>query len=425
MVIRPTSVISTNNKLRPVLKNLPPVKISNIKKSFNDRHPFVVPLVTIIFLFLASIVGFLAFGGQSVKPTDSRIIQYSIDGKSQFVPTRATTVKEFLDRTDVKINDGDLVEPSLDTQIVSEKFSINVYKAKLTTLIDDTGKKTVLKTADTLPVVIAKKAGYTVYPEDKLDVISPNESIKDGILGTQIKLDRSLPVKLNLYGTTYDIRTRADTVADLAKERNISFSNMSILPDPSTKIQTNQIVFVTEPGKQLASSQELIKRGIDTVDDPNTDLGKTTTKNEGSDGIRAIIYEVLPDGQKKILHEVVLAQPVNKVIARGKKAPTVPSNVNVSSDKASIMAAAGISPGDYTAVDYIVGRESGWRPGAGNASSGAYGLCQALPASKMASAGGDYLTNPVTQLSWCNSYAKRTYGGWQGAYSFWISHHWW
>lgn len=89
------------------------------------------------------------------------------------------------------------------------------------------------------------------------------------------------------------------------------------------------------------------------------------------------------------------------------------------------MAAAGISPSDYQYVEYIVQKESGWRYTAVNAGSGATGLCQSLPASKMATAGGDYLTNPVTQLRWCNSYAQARYGGWAGAYQFWISMHWW
>jgi len=89
------------------------------------------------------------------------------------------------------------------------------------------------------------------------------------------------------------------------------------------------------------------------------------------------------------------------------------------------MAAAGIAESDYPYVDYIVTRESGWRPGAVNSSSGAYGLCQSLPASKMASAGADYLTNPVTQLRWCAGYASARYGGWQGAYNAWLVQHWW
>lgn len=96
-----------------------------------------------------------------------------------------------------------------------------------------------------------------------------------------------------------------------------------------------------------------------------------------------------------------------------------------SSDKQAIMSAAGISSSDYTYVDYIISKESGWSSTAANPMSSAYGLCQALPGSKMASAGSDWQTNAVTQMKWCNSYATSRYGSWASAYNFWISNHWW
>lgn len=101
------------------------------------------------------------------------------------------------------------------------------------------------------------------------------------------------------------------------------------------------------------------------------------------------------------------------------------SSVKVTGTKADWLRAAGIPESQWQYVDYIVGRESGWRYLAVNKSSGATGLCQSLPARKMASAGSDYMTNPVTQLRWCNSYAVSRYGGWSQAYSFWIAKHWW
>jgi len=54
--------------------------------------------------------------------------------------------------------------------------------------------------------------------------------------------------------------------------------------------------------------------------------------------------------------------------------------------------------------------ESGWRVAAENVSSGAYGIAQALPGSKMASAGADWRTNAVTQIKWGLSYIKSRYG---------------
>ncbi|MEV6163312.1 lytic transglycosylase domain-containing protein [Streptomyces sp. NPDC052052] len=72
----------------------------------------------------------------------------------------------------------------------------------------------------------------------------------------------------------------------------------------------------------------------------------------------------------------------------------------------------------------IVNHESSWNYRATNASSGAYGLVQALPGSKMASAGADWQTNPATQIKWGLSYMDGRYGSPCGAWSFWQANSW-
>ena len=81
-------------------------------------------------------------------------------------------------------------------------------------------------------------------------------------------------------------------------------------------------------------------------------------------------------------------------------------------------------PVQYEAFNKIVSHESGWNPHATNASSGAYGLVQALPASKMASAGSDWKTNPATQIKWGLDYMNSRYGSPAAAWNFWSTHHW-
>ncbi|MDJ1137726.1 transglycosylase SLT domain-containing protein [Streptomyces iconiensis] len=76
----------------------------------------------------------------------------------------------------------------------------------------------------------------------------------------------------------------------------------------------------------------------------------------------------------------------------------------------------------FQCFSQIVERESGWNVIAQNPSSGAYGLVQALPGSKMASAGSDWRSNPATQIKWGLSYMNETYGSPCGAWSFWQSH---
>ncbi|HUR75811.1 MAG TPA: transglycosylase SLT domain-containing protein [Sporichthya sp.] len=80
--------------------------------------------------------------------------------------------------------------------------------------------------------------------------------------------------------------------------------------------------------------------------------------------------------------------------------------------------------GQFSCFARIIERESGWDTHATNPSSGAYGIPQALPGSKMASAGADWRTNPRTQIRWAMSYMEDRYGSPCGAWSFWQNHHW-
>lgn len=70
----------------------------------------------------------------------------------------------------------------------------------------------------------------------------------------------------------------------------------------------------------------------------------------------------------------------------------------------------GWTENDFDCLVKLWNRESGWNPNAHNSSSGAHGIPQSLPASKMASEGDDYYTNGKTQIRWGLKYIKNRYG---------------
>lgn len=70
----------------------------------------------------------------------------------------------------------------------------------------------------------------------------------------------------------------------------------------------------------------------------------------------------------------------------------------------------GWTENDFNCLVKLWERESNWNPNVHNKSSGAHGICQALPASKMASEGSDYMTNYKTQIRWGLKYIKNRYG---------------
>ncbi len=88
----------------------------------------------------------------------------------------------------------------------------------------------------------------------------------------------------------------------------------------------------------------------------------------------------------------------------------------------ALMPQFGMSPSDFGCIDAIWTQESGWNVHAANPTSSAYGIPQALPGSKMSSAGPDWQNNPVTQIKWGLGYIKERYGSACGAAAYKRSH---
>jgi len=89
-----------------------------------------------------------------------------------------------------------------------------------------------------------------------------------------------------------------------------------------------------------------------------------------------------------------------------------------------LAAERGWSGEQWSCLDSLWQRESNWSPTARNSSSGAFGIPQSLPGSKMASAGSDWQTNPATQISWGLTYIADRYGSPCGAWGHSESHNW-
>jgi hypothetical protein len=77
----------------------------------------------------------------------------------------------------------------------------------------------------------------------------------------------------------------------------------------------------------------------------------------------------------------------------------------------------------WTCLDKLWMRESKFQTTVRNPRSGAYGIPQALPATKMATAGADWRTNPATQITWGLNYIAGRYDSPCNAWSYWLRHY--
>ena len=124
----------------------------------------------------------------------------------------------------------------------------------------------------------------------------------------------------------------------------------------------------------------------------------------------------------RVPREVILRQLARAAerIAQDLPMPALPVDVDPGSNRAlgyHLMVQFGFAPTQWRYLDALWTRESGWDHLAENPSSGAYGIPQSLPGTKMAVVGPDWRTNPDTQIRWGLAYIAARYGNPQGAWA--------
>jgi hypothetical protein len=127
---------------------------------------------------------------------------------------------------------------------------------------------------------------------------------------------------------------------------------------------------------------------------------------------------------KPVITPPPVETPAAKTSKGAKPVPTVPAGPVAVPDPGSakaiareMLAARGMGDDQYSCLVSLWTKESGWRVNAENPSSGAYGIPQAYPGTKMASAGADWRTNPATQVTWGLNYITARYGSPCGAWA--------
>ncbi|OLO65932.1 G5 domain-containing protein [Actinomyces oris] len=182
--------------------------------------------------------------------------------------------------------------------------------------------------------------------------------------------------------------------------------------------------------------------------------GETKVETAGVDGLVRTTYEVTTQDGKEVsrtpVAQVVVTQKVDEVVLVGTgeqqaqqeaaqqaqsagdgqtaqsngsgegsnsatSAPAASSSAGTDPDGAkaiarSMMASHGWGDSEFTCLESLWTRESGWNYQAENASSGAYGIPQALPGTKMSEVADDWATNPATQITWGLNYISGRYG---------------
>ena len=372
--------------------------------------PFGALIVAVLFLIIMAIVSIssVTHAVTSDSNQSGRLITIHDRGTEKIILSQAVTIGDALAEAGIVVDINDVVEPAITEKLIATDYQVNIYRARPVIIVDGNIRQKIMTPYQTSEQ-IASSAGITLYPEDKTE-INRVDNIVDGA-GLQLVITRAIPFYFTLYGKTSITRTQAKTIGEMLTEKKIVLSDDDrVLPVQDRLITEGMSVRVWREGKQTVTIDEPVDFEVEEIQNADQSVGYRQITTPGEVGARSVTYEVMiEDGQEVDRIEIAsiaIKQPVMQVEVVGTKA-TTPDEARVLGHQ--MMLSFGYSEDQWTCLDSLWYRESKWLITATNSSSGAYGIPQSLPASKMIVVGDDYLTNAATQISWGLSYIKNRY----------------
>ena len=295
-------------------------------KHYSKKITFVSGAILMLVGGLFFVNKALADATKPAAKAGEKLVTIYDRGAEKTIITKARTIREALKLAKFSIDERqDVVEPSLDSEMVAEKYNINIFRARPITIVDG-NKRLKVTTAEQTPALIAKAAGIEVFEEDKTTLSNSDNMAVDGA-NMVMKIDRASMVNFVLYGKESVIRTHAKTVGELLKEKNIDPKKDDTLSvDRSAKIISGMKIELWRNGKQTITAEEDVKFEIEKVQDANRDSGYREVKQAGENGKKNVTYEVeMKNGvevSRKEIASVVTKEPKKQIEIVGTKSST-------------------------------------------------------------------------------------------------------
>lgn len=409
----------------------------------------------------AASLGIVATAGLGVAAAHSELV-LEVDGVSRPVSTWQPTVGRALAQMGVDLGPHDLVSPSVDDPVsdggtivvrTAHPFDLDIDGRTTTVWSTSTSADAILAAADALggkvamaadrsesrvaltPLVsrarqvtvdvagdvtrvtaspgedvhsILADAGVTLSPIDRVEVVSEGGDLRLSV--TRVERGVETTSTEIAYKTVeqrtddlFEGESEVETVGSAGSEVTEKWAERhdgKVVHSASVgrQVTSEPVTQVVRIGTKKATPEALVAAGIDPKATPEAVIG--------ADGSRSVRY-------RATLGSISTQAEIAAITGGGATSATatgVYSGEDPRSIAQSMVAARGWSDTEYQCLVSLWDRESGWNPYASNASSGAYGIPQALPGSKMASAGADWQTNPATQISWGLGYIAGRYG---------------
>ncbi|WP_460756012.1 aggregation-promoting factor C-terminal-like domain-containing protein [Myceligenerans cantabricum] len=339
----------------------------------------------------------------------AKTVTIDYNGEVKTVDAYGTSVAEILKSQHITPGRADVVTPAVDAD--AKDGSLIVVRSMRTVDVEIDGQTTTMDTTagnvGELLALIGERGRGAVASASRSDPLG-REPIRISTMKT---------VHVSVDGETLPVKSTQPTVGGMLAEAGIVLKDKDVSSVPlGAAAVDGMVVMINRDASSKTTVTETIPFETKTIAAPDLLEGEEIVQTAGVAGEAQVKYAITELGgavvEKSVLERTVTREPVTQVVAVGTM-QIATAQADPSAAKAlgqSMAAERGWTGEEWSCLEALWDRESGWRWNADNPSSSAYGIPQALPGSKMATHGSDWETNPATQIAWGLEYISGRYG---------------
>lgn len=252
-----------------------------------------------------------------------RLITVHDRGDKRVILTHATSVKDALRDGDIPVTKNDIVEPALDSQLVAQNYTVNIYRARPVIVVDGAVRQKVITAAQTEEHIVKASDVTPLRKEDKATFSVSSNIVADGASAV-LTIDRAVPFTLQLYGKPIASYSRADTVREMIKQKGIKLAvNDTVSVSHDTPLKAGMTVSIWREGVQTATVDEPIAFKVRKIIDMDQPIGYHKVQAPGENGRKSVTYEITVHAgrevSRKAIQNVTLDEPKEQIEVVGAK----------------------------------------------------------------------------------------------------------
>ena len=245
--------------------------------------------VSILLLLVISFIGLSEVA--YAQDINKHLITLYDRGTQRVFLTDEKTIGQALKAKNINLDPRDTVEPAVTQELVARDYNVNIYHARPIVIVDGPTRIKTISPYQTAQQ-IAKDVGITVYDEDLTTLKPLTDYVNDGA-GLELIILRAKSITLDLYGKRTEVRTRANTISGMLREKQIVIGPKDrISVSGETQVTQGMEVRVWRDGVQTISVDQATAFSSQIIYDADQPIGYRAVRFKGISGNRSSTYQV-------------------------------------------------------------------------------------------------------------------------------------